>query len=81
MSQKTVLITGGAGFLGSHLCDLFLARDLKVVAVDNFLTGSEKNIAHLAKETRFTLIHQDVSKHIDYAGPVDYVLHFASFLK
>ena len=78
MSRKTVLITGGAGFLGSHLCDLFLAKDLTVVAVDNFLTGSEKNIAHLAKEPRFSLIRQDVSKHIDYAGQVDYVLHFAS---
>jgi len=78
VSRKTVLITGGAGFLGSHLCDLFLAKDLTVVAVDNFLTGSEKNIAHLAKEPRFSLIRQDVSKHIDYAGQVDYVLHFAS---
>lgn len=78
MSRKTVLITGGAGFLGSHLCDLFLARDFKVVAVDNFLTGSEKNIAHLATEPRFSLIRQDVSKHIDYADAVDYVLHFAS---
>lgn len=78
MNQKTVLITGGAGFLGSHLCDLFLARDFKVVAVDNFLTGSEKNIAHLAADARFSLIRQDVSKRIDYADAVDYVLHFAS---
>jgi len=78
VNRKTVLITGGAGFLGSHLCDLFLARDFKVVAVDNFLTGSEKNIAHLAHEPRFSLIRQDVSKHIDFAGPVDYVMHFAS---
>jgi dTDP-glucose 4,6-dehydratase len=78
VTRKTVLITGGAGFLGSHLCDLFLARDLCVVAVDNFLTGSEKNIAHLATESRFRLIRQDVSKHIDFADSVDYVLHFAS---
>lgn len=78
MNRKTILITGGAGFLGSHLCDLFLAKDFRVVAVDNFLTGSEKNIAHLAKESRFSLIHQDVSQHIDYAASVDYVLHFAS---
>jgi len=78
VNRKTVLITGGAGFLGSNLCDLFLARDFKVVAVDNFLTGSEKNIAHLAKDSRFSLIRQDVSKHIDYADAVDYVLHFAS---
>ncbi|MBP9864953.1 MAG: SDR family oxidoreductase [Candidatus Omnitrophica bacterium] len=78
MNRKTVLITGGAGFLGSHLCDLFLARDFKVVAVDNFLTGSERNIAHLSREPRFSLIRQDVSKHIDFSDAVDYVLHFAS---
>jgi len=78
VNRKTILITGGAGFLGSHLCDLFLARDFKVVAVDNFLTGSERNIAHLSREPRFSLIRQDVSKHIDFSDAVDYVLHFAS---
>ncbi len=78
MSRKTVLVTGGAGFLGSHLCDLFLARDFRVAAVDNFLTGSEKNIAHLAREPRFSLLRQNVSEHINFADPVDYVLHFAS---
>ncbi len=78
MNDACVLITGGAGFLGSHLCDLFLAKGFRVVVVDNFLTGSEKNIAHLARESRFTLVRQDVSKHIDFPGTVDYVLHFAS---
>lgn len=78
MTRKTVLITGGAGFLGSHLCDLFLKRDFRVIAVDNFLTGSEKNIAHLAKESRFELVRQNVSDHIDFRDSVDYVLHFAS---
>ena len=78
MAEERVLITGGAGFLGSHLSDLFLARGFRVVAIDNFLTGSEKNIAHLARESRFTLVRQDVSKRIDFPDPVHYVLHFAS---
>jgi len=78
MKSGCVLITGGAGFLGSHLSDLFLSRGHRVVAVDNFITGSEKNVAHLAREKRFELSRQDVSKHIDFADPVDFVLHFAS---
>ena len=76
--QKTVLITGGAGFLGSHLCDSFLAEGNRVVAVDNMITASEENIAHLKKHARFELIHQDVSKGIWFQDPVHFVLHFAS---
>ncbi len=78
MSEKIVLITGGAGFIGSHLCDFYLNKGFRVVCVDNFLTGNRDNIAHLKTEPRFTLLEQNVSDHIDYAGPVDYVLHFAS---
>jgi dTDP-glucose 4,6-dehydratase len=72
------LITGGAGFLGSHLCDLFLARGHEVVCVDNFLTGSAKNIAHLKDRDGFTFIEHDVTKPFNVDGAVDYVLHFAS---
>ena len=72
------LITGGAGFLGSHLCDRFLDEGHEVVCVDNFLTGSPDNIAHLNSNPRFQCIDHDVSQYIDITGPVDYVLHFAS---
>jgi len=72
------LITGGAGFLGSHLCDLFLARGHEVICVDNFLTGSPDNIAHLRNRADFSFVEHDVTNHITVDGPVDYVLHFAS---
>jgi dTDP-glucose 4,6-dehydratase len=72
------LITGGAGFLGSHLCDLFLARGHEVICVDNFLTGSPNNISHLFGNERFSFIKHDVTNYIYVEGPVDYVLHFAS---
>jgi len=72
------LITGGAGFLGSHLCDLFLARGHEVICVDNFLTGSPENIKHLFGRDGFTFIKHDVTTYIYVEGPVDYVLHFAS---
>ena len=72
------LITGGAGFLGSHLCDLFLARGHEVICVDNFLTGSPKNIAHLFGRDGFSFIKLDVTNFIHVEGPLDYVLHFAS---
>lgn len=78
MTRKRILITGGSGFLGSHLCDLFLARDFEVVALDNFLTGDRQNIAHLSRESRFTLIEQDIVDPIQFPDPVDYILHFAS---
>jgi dTDP-glucose 4,6-dehydratase len=73
-----VLITGGAGFLGSHLCDRFLAEGYEVVALDNLITGSTDNIAHLAGNPKFHFIKHDVSNHIYVAGPLDAVLHFAS---
>ncbi|NUN48056.1 MAG: SDR family oxidoreductase [Candidatus Brocadiae bacterium] len=73
-----VVITGGAGFIGSHLCDLFLSRGHSVVAVDNFLTGSRENIAHLAKNPRFRFVEQDVIEGLSITGSVNAVLHFAS---
>ncbi len=76
--KKTVVITGGAGFLGSHLSDRFLAEGHKVISVDNLITGSMKNIAHLKNEKFFDFIKHDVSKEITIPGPIDYVLHFAS---
>ncbi len=76
--KKAVLITGGAGFLGSHLCDWFLQRDFRVVCLDNFLTGDRKNIGHLLKDKNFSLIKQDISQEIKISLPLDYVLHFAS---
>ena len=72
------LITGGAGFLGSHLCDLFLARGHEVICVDNFLTGSPENIKHLFGRDDFSFIKHDVTNYIYVEGQVDYVLHFAS---
>jgi dTDP-glucose 4,6-dehydratase len=73
-----VLITGGAGFLGSHLCDRFLAEGSEVIAIDNLITGDMRNIEHLRGNPKFWFIHHDVSNHIVVDGPVDAVLHFAS---
>ncbi|GAC1544803.1 MAG: SDR family oxidoreductase [Herpetosiphon sp.] len=73
-----VLITGGAGFIGSHLCDAFLGQGHDVVAMDNLLTGSTDNLAHLAGHEHFRFVKQDVSSYIYLAGPLDAVLHFAS---
>ena len=73
-----VLITGGAGFLGSHLADKFLAEGNEVVSVDNLVTGSLDNIAHLKNEPKFTYIDQDVIKPFTVAGPIDIVCHMAS---
>jgi dTDP-glucose 4,6-dehydratase len=73
-----VLITGAAGFLGSHLVDRFLADGHEVVGMDNLITGSRRNIAHLAGEPRFDFVEHDVSTYIDLATPVRGVLHFAS---
>ena len=72
------VITGGAGFLGSHLCDYLIERGWDVLAIDNLVTGSEGNAAHLVKHPRFRMMRHDVSQYIDVAGPVDYVLNFAS---
>jgi dTDP-glucose 4,6-dehydratase len=77
-SKPTSVVTGGAGFLGSHLCDLLLARGHKVVAIDNFVTGSVDNIAHLAGNRDFKFIQQDVTEFLFLDLPVDYVWHFAS---
>lgn len=76
--KKTCVVTGGGGFLGSHLCERFLEKKWRVIAIDNFLTGNEKNIAPLKKNKAFELIRHDVSKTIRVPGRVDYVLHFAS---
>jgi dTDP-glucose 4,6-dehydratase len=73
-----ILITGGAGFIGSHLCERFLAEGDEVICIDNLLTGTPDNIAHLFSERRFTFIQQDVTTYIYVKGPVDAILHFAS---
>ncbi len=72
-----VLVTGGAGFIGSHICDDLLARGWDVVCMDNLLTGSLTNVAHI-REPRFTFVKHDVTNFIEVEGPLDYVLHFAS---
>ena len=76
--MSRALITGGAGFLGSHLCDLFLERGHEVVCMDNLITGSTENIAHLLGNPGFTFVRYDVTNYIHIEGPLDYVLHFAS---
>lgn len=73
-----VLITGGAGFIGSHLCERFLAEGDEVICMDNFVTGSPDNIAHLFANKKFSFIPQDVTTYIYVKGPVDAILHFAS---
>ena len=78
MGSLRTVITGGAGFIGSHLCDALLSRGHEVIVVDNLLTGSVKNIAHLQGRGDFQFINHDITRHIDIAGPVDYVLHWAS---
>ena len=76
--KKTIVITGGAGFIGSHLCDRLLNEGFRVICIDNFITGTINNIGHLLGEKNFRLIKQDVSKHIEIKETVWYVLHFAS---
>lgn len=76
--MKRVLITGAAGFLGSHLCDRFIKEGMQVVAMDNLITGDLKNIEHLFKLPNFEFYHHDVSKFVHVPGNLDYILHFAS---
>jgi len=77
-TKKRVLITGAAGFLGSHLCDRFIREGYHVIGMDNLITGNLKNIEHLFKLDTFEFYHHDVSKFIHVPGHLDYILHFAS---
>src|SRR5207244_2533720 len=77
-SGMRTLITGGAGFVGSHLCERFLAEGHEVVCVDDFITGNAENIEHLRRSDHFTFIRHDISHPLEIDGPVDNVLHFAS---
>lgn len=76
--MKRILITGAAGFLGSHLCDRFIKEGFYVIAMDNLITGDLKNIEHLFALENFEFCHHDVSKYVHVAGELDYILHFAS---
>ncbi len=76
--MKTVLITGAAGFLGSHLCDKFIDKGYKVIGIDNLITGDLKNISHLFPHENFEFYNHDVSKFVHVSGKLDYILHFAS---
>lgn len=76
--MKRVLITGAAGFLGSHLCERFIKEGYHVIGMDNLITGDLRNIEHLFKLPTFDFYHHDVSKFIHVSGPLDYILHFAS---
>jgi dTDP-glucose 4,6-dehydratase len=76
--MKRILITGAAGFLGSHLCDRFIKEGYYVIGMDNLITGDLKNIAHLFKLEQFEFYHHDISKFVHVPGDIDYILHFAS---
>ena len=78
MGRKRILITGAAGFLGSHLCDRFIRKDFHVIAMDNLITGDLRNIEHLFKLENFEFCHHDVSTYVNVPGKLDYILHFAS---
>jgi len=78
MNKEQVLITGAAGFLGSHLCDRFIKEGYLVIGMDNLITGDMKNIAHLQTNSDFKFINHDVTKHITIDGDIKYILHFAS---
>jgi dTDP-glucose 4,6-dehydratase len=76
--MKTAVVTGGAGFLGSHLTDRLLAEGYRVVGVDNFITGNPANLEHLRDNKNYSFQKHDVSKHFEVEGPVDFIFHFAS---
>lgn len=78
MAKQRVLITGGAGFLGSHLCDKFIREGFHVIAMDNLITGDLRNIEHLMKHSDFEFYHHDVSTFVHVPGELHYILHFAS---
>ena len=75
---KKILITGAAGFLGSHLCDRFIKEGYQVIGMDNLITGDMKNVEHLLKRDEFEFFHYDVTNFVHVAGKLDYILHFAS---
>jgi len=78
MDKPTAVVTGGAGFLGSHLCDKLLSEGFKVICIDNLITGNPDNIAHLAGNENFQFVKHDVTNYIFLPGKIDYILHFAS---
>ncbi len=78
MSPQTSIVTGGAGFLGSHLCDRLIREGHRVICIDNLITGSLSNIAHLMANPQFTFIQYDVTNYLHVDGPVDIIFHFAS---
>ncbi len=78
MDKPTAVVTGGAGFLGSHLCDKLLSEGFKVICIDNLITGNPDNIAHLAGNDNFQFVKHDVTNYIFLPGKIDYILHFAS---
>ena len=77
-NNQRVLITGAAGFLGSHLCDRFLLEGYQVIGMDNFITGHKDNLDHLSDNENFQFIEHDVTEFVSLDGPLDHILHFAS---
>ena len=77
-TKPVSVVTGGAGFLGSHLCDMLLSQGHRVIVMDNLITGSLANIAHLEGRDDFQFIRHNVTEYIDVPGPVNFIFHFAS---